>query len=267
MFLLPVRKGEQSPCMTFVCPRYISKPQSKKPDLAAQTAQDRFSCNRASKAHCSLARTANCNLGAFGIMAAHTAHRCAQLPRMRSLPAIPGQQGLGSSHVHASAPLLRRCSTVSSRGIVLTARRQADRVALTVAAASTYENGYGSVGKPDEEVPAVDSTPTPASSRPAPPQPFYQPAQPASAPGALTRNSGVFTRWMCKVAWQLQGPMCLSVTSYRDVSFCPAGGDARIKVIGVGGGGNNAINRMIGSGLQVCCSPAGVSTLQILNVM
>lgn len=31
----------------------------------------------------------------------------------------------------------------------------------------------------------------------------------------------------------------------------PSGGDARIKVIGVGGGGNNAINRMIGSGLQV----------------
>ena len=30
-----------------------------------------------------------------------------------------------------------------------------------------------------------------------------------------------------------------------------SGGDARIKVIGVGGGGNNAINRMIGSGLQV----------------
>ena len=29
------------------------------------------------------------------------------------------------------------------------------------------------------------------------------------------------------------------------------GGDARIKVIGVGGGGNNAVNRMIGSGLQV----------------
>jgi hypothetical protein len=26
---------------------------------------------------------------------------------------------------------------------------------------------------------------------------------------------------------------------------------ARIKVIGVGGGGNNAVNRMIGSGLQV----------------
>lgn len=27
---------------------------------------------------------------------------------------------------------------------------------------------------------------------------------------------------------------------------------AKIKVIGVGGGGNNAVNRMIGSGIQVC---------------
>ncbi len=35
-----------------------------------------------------------------------------------------------------------------------------------------------------------------------------------------------------------------------------AGGDAQIKVIGVGGGGGNAINRMIASGLQVRpCSP------------
>ncbi|KAK9823837.1 hypothetical protein WJX72_005852 [[Myrmecia] bisecta] len=32
--------------------------------------------------------------------------------------------------------------------------------------------------------------------------------------------------------------------------FGPIGGDARIKVIGVGGGGGNAINRMISSGLQ-----------------
>ena len=30
-----------------------------------------------------------------------------------------------------------------------------------------------------------------------------------------------------------------------------SGGDARIKVIGVGGGGGNAINRMVSSGLQV----------------
>ena len=34
-------------------------------------------------------------------------------------------------------------------------------------------------------------------------------------------------------------------------SYSPVGGDARIKVIGVGGGGGNALNRMIASGLQV----------------
>ena len=33
--------------------------------------------------------------------------------------------------------------------------------------------------------------------------------------------------------------------------YTPIGGDARIKVIGVGGGGGNALNRMINSGLQV----------------
>lgn len=37
----------------------------------------------------------------------------------------------------------------------------------------------------------------------------------------------------------------------NDASVCGAGGDAQIKVIGVGGGGGNAINRMIASGLQV----------------
>jgi hypothetical protein len=42
-------------------------------------------------------------------------------------------------------------------------------------------------------------------------------------------------------------------------SYGPVGGDARIKVIGVGGGGGNAVNRMIDSGLQVggqitCCA-------------
>jgi cell division GTPase FtsZ len=44
------------------------------------------------------------------------------------------------------------------------------------------------------------------------------------------------------MSWKEQGlpKMCLV-----------AGGDARIKVIGVGGGGGNAINRMINSGLQV----------------
>lgn len=32
--------------------------------------------------------------------------------------------------------------------------------------------------------------------------------------------------------------------------YAPVGGDASIKVIGVGGGGGNALNRMIASGLQ-----------------
>jgi cell division GTPase FtsZ len=33
---------------------------------------------------------------------------------------------------------------------------------------------------------------------------------------------------------------------------------ARIKVVGVGGGGNNAVNRMIGSGLQVVAALLGI---------
>ena len=41
--------------------------------------------------------------------------------------------------------------------------------------------------------------------------------------------------------------------SYSASSYGPVGGDARIKVVGVGGGGGNAVNRMISSGLQVCC--------------
>lgn len=38
---------------------------------------------------------------------------------------------------------------------------------------------------------------------------------------------------------------------YGASGYGPVGGDARIKVIGVGGGGGNAVNRMISSGLQV----------------
>ncbi|KAL6781472.1 FTSZ1 [Auxenochlorella protothecoides x Auxenochlorella symbiontica] len=38
--------------------------------------------------------------------------------------------------------------------------------------------------------------------------------------------------------------------SYGSGNYGPVGGDARIKVIGVGGGGGNAVNRMISSGLQ-----------------
>ncbi len=56
------------------------------------------------------------------------------------------------------------------------------------------------------------------------------------------------------------GPVgkCFLVCHFRycaltgaSVHIVRAGGDAQIKVIGVGGGGGNAINRMIASGLQV----------------
>lgn len=40
-------------------------------------------------------------------------------------------------------------------------------------------------------------------------------------------------------------------SNYGSSGYGPVGGDARIKVIGVGGGGGNAVNRMISSGLQV----------------
>ena len=43
----------------------------------------------------------------------------------------------------------------------------------------------------------------------------------------------------------------LSLEGMAAALLCRAGGDAQIKVIGVGGGGGNAINRMIESGLQV----------------
>lgn len=42
----------------------------------------------------------------------------------------------------------------------------------------------------------------------------------------------------------------MTAASTYENGYGAVGGDARIKVIGVGGGGNNAINRMIGSGLQ-----------------
>jgi hypothetical protein len=45
------------------------------------------------------------------------------------------------------------------------------------------------------------------------------------------------------------------VASYSANNYGPVGGDARIKVIGVGGGGGNAVNRMISSGLQVRNQP------------
>lgn len=40
---------------------------------------------------------------------------------------------------------------------------------------------------------------------------------------------------------------------------------AKIKVVGVGGGGNNAVNRMIGSGLQVMPSQFCIFELSFLG--
>ena len=132
----------------------------------------------------------------LGTMAAQAAHRCAQLPAasiVQSLPANTWHQGLGRSHAQASSAPLRRCSSKLSKGSILSARRQPERSTLCVTAASTYENGYGAVGKPDEEALAVDSVSSPAPSSTPPPQPFYQPA---SSPGALTHHSGASTMWM-----------------------------------------------------------------------
>ena len=46
-------------------------------------------------------------------------------------------------------------------------------------------------------------------------------------------------------------PISLVVTSsYSADNYGPMGGDAKLKIFGVGGGGGNALNRMISSGLQ-----------------
>ncbi|KDD77168.1 tubulin/FtsZ GTPase [Helicosporidium sp. ATCC 50920] len=42
----------------------------------------------------------------------------------------------------------------------------------------------------------------------------------------------------------------VKANAFKTEAFGPVGGDAKIKVIGVGGGGGNAVNRMISSGLQ-----------------
>lgn len=65
-------------------------------------------------------------------------------------------------------------------------------------------------------------------------------------------------------AWFGCGRSCGSKSTalFSDMAACHAGGDARIKVVGVGGGGGNAVNRMISSGLQVRL-PAGLTMPQL----
>ncbi|PNW87338.1 hypothetical protein CHLRE_02g118600v5 [Chlamydomonas reinhardtii] len=77
-------------------------------------------------------------------------------------------------------------------------------------------------------VPQRAVTPQPATSTSYPSQPVFRQHQVAPVRGRPGRNY-----------------MVVASTGY-----IPFGGDARIKVIGVGGGGGNALNRMINSGLQ-----------------
>lgn len=60
-------------------------------------------------------------------------------------------------------------------------------------------------------------------------------------------SSKLFKKKVC----DRQHRAVLTYASYSANNYGPMGGDARIKVIGVGGGGGNAVNRMISSGLQV----------------
>lgn len=63
----------------------------------------------------------------------------------------------------------------------------------------------------------------------------------------LLRKQRIWSSW-CEAI-----PFCAAtgLDVWQRRGICRAGGDAQIKVIGVGGGGGNAINRMIASGLQV----------------
>ncbi|XP_054819198.1 cell division protein FtsZ homolog 1, chloroplastic [Prosopis cineraria] len=64
-------------------------------------------------------------------------------------------------------------------------------------------------------------------------------------PNAFSSSSFVSCKPRRKSAFERQSRRSLSVSC----SFAPLD-NARIKVVGIGGGGNNAVNRMIGSGLQ-----------------
>lgn len=47
-------------------------------------------------------------------------------------------------------------------------------------------------------------------------------------------------------------------------SFAPVGGEARIKVVGVGGGGGNALTRMIETNMQARCADFLLRSLQFV---
>lgn len=75
--------------------------------------------------------------------------------------------------------------------------------------------------------------------------------QQSSARPSIRSKVSVSPNVFKKRVYQRQSTAVITYASYSANNYGPMGGDARIKVIGVGGGGGNAVNRMISSGLQV----------------
>ncbi|DBA90901.1 hypothetical protein WJX77_002799 [Trebouxia sp. C0004] len=74
-----------------------------------------------------------------------------------------------------------------------------------------------------------------------------------SVPNSIKRSIGRSPKFAQSLLPRQQTRQCcipVSLSYSGNNGFGPVGGDAQIKVIGVGGGGGNAINRMIASGLQ-----------------
>jgi hypothetical protein len=194
-------------------------------------------------------------------MAAHSAHLSAQLPRaagQRSLPAINGFHRLGCGGQRAGAPLSVHFSRAAPGLSLPAVLRRPASISPIVAAASSYENGFGSVGKLDDQLdlPAVDSASVQATGGFYSPHPYHSSKSPPES-GAPTvkmrRYSTLMMKWMSR---SVSGKNCRQIHSVNietgnRYGYVITGGDARIKVFGVGGGGNNAVNRMINSGLQV----------------
>lgn len=122
-------------------------------------------------------------------MAAQSAHLSIGLQRagtQRSVPAINGSLKPSSSKQAATRPIptqFRGADAALSHHVGI--RRQR-RLSSPVIAASTYENGFGSVGTPDDQLdlPGADSASVLASNSPRAPSRTVQVPPPVTAPGA-----------------------------------------------------------------------------------
>ena len=134
-------------------------------------------------------------------MAAQSAHLSAQLPKAacnRSLPAINGLRRLGSNGQRAGGAQPVQSSRFASALSLPIGLRGPARISSPVVAATSYENGFGSVGKPDDQLdrPAVDSATVQATNSSTPAaqsQSTQSPADPGAADVLLkaTENSDV----------------------------------------------------------------------------